>query len=103
MNVPVVRKGQTGVALTREEFARRLRQRFDDPDFDLPVEWLEARDRIQSAAREQKQGVAPSRILLVCGAARTDQSCPGEMSKTFPIRGRSTRPLHQRRIVLVTR
>ena len=26
---------------------------------------------------------SPSRILLVCGAARTDQTCPGEMSKTF--------------------
>ena len=25
----------------------------------------------------------PSRVLLVCGAARHDQTCPGEMSKTF--------------------
>jgi multimeric flavodoxin WrbA len=122
MPTPDVRKGQTDVALTREEFARRLRERFYDPAFDdvsaqidavvevawgayheyrksprtrkagpdfadsefeLPVEWLEARERILEAERLQKDAAGPSRILLVCGAARTDQTCPGEMSKTF--------------------
>lgn len=122
MSIPEVRTGQTSVALTREEFERRLRERFADPafdaaspqiaavvevawgayheyrksprtrkagpafadpDFDLPVEWLEARDRILEAARRQKDGAGQARILLVCGAARTDQTCPGEMSKTF--------------------
>ena len=29
-----IRKGQGSVTLTREEFERRLRQRFDDPLFD---------------------------------------------------------------------
>ena len=117
-----VRKGQGDVKLTREEFERRLRQRFDDPEFqrvdrqiseivdvawkaydeyrksprkrkagagfadpefELPVEWLETRDRIQQAEREQKDASSRSRVLLVCGAARHDQTCPGEMSKTF--------------------
>src|ERR687895_1325681 len=88
-----VRKGQGDVKLTRDEFARRLRERFydpefqkverqiaeivevawtaydeyrksprkrkagpgfADPDFELPIEWLETRDRIQQAEREQK-------------------------------------------------
>ncbi|MEX1126942.1 MAG: NAD(P)H-dependent oxidoreductase [Vicinamibacterales bacterium] len=122
MPTPDVRKGQTDVALTREEFARRLRERFydpafdtvsaqidavvevawgaydeyrksprtrkagpgfADPEFELPVEWLETRERIMEAERRQKDTAGPSRILLVCGAARTDQTCPGEMSKTF--------------------
>ncbi len=122
MDVPIVRKGQTDVALPRKAFERRLRERFydpafravdreidaivevawkayheyhksprtrkagpgfADPDFELPVEWLEARERIRQAERQHEEASGPSRILLVCGAARTDQSCPGEMSKTF--------------------
>jgi multimeric flavodoxin WrbA len=120
--MPDVRKGQTDVALSRDEFERRVRERFRDPAFDrigehvdrvvdvawesyheyrksprtrkagqdfadpefeLPIEWLETRARIQDAERRQKDPQAPSRILLVAGAARTDQTCPGEMSKTF--------------------
>jgi multimeric flavodoxin WrbA len=117
-----VRKGQGDVKLTREEFDRRLRERFydpafqtvdrqisevidvawqaydeyhksprtrqagpgfADPEFELPIEWLETRERIQQADREQKDPARPGRVLLVSGAARHDQTCPGEMSKTF--------------------
>ena len=117
-----VRKGQGDVKLSREEFERRLRERFYDPAFDavqahideivavawntydkyhrsprtrkagpgfadpafeLPIEWLEAREQIQHAQRVYEDPSAPARILLVCGAARHDQTCPGEMSKTF--------------------
>jgi multimeric flavodoxin WrbA len=56
---------------------------FANPEVPLPVEWLETRDRIQSAAREREDPATPPRILVVCGAARHDQTCPGEMSKTF--------------------
>jgi multimeric flavodoxin WrbA len=117
-----VRKGQGDVKITREEFERRLRERFYDPEFhaverqiadvidvawkaydeyhksprtrkagpgfadpevELPIEWLETRQRIQEAEREQKDPARRGRVLLVCGAARHDQTCPGEMSKTF--------------------
>src|SRR5688572_7043397 len=117
-----VRKGQGDVKLSREEFERRLRERFydpafatiddavtrvvevawtaydeyhksrrtrkagpgfADPDFDLPVEWLEARERVADAQRAHDDPAAQPRVLLVCGAARHDQTCPGEMSKTF--------------------
>ncbi len=120
--VPEVRKGQGDVKLSREEFTRRLGERFydptfdsvrpeidriievawknydeyhksprkrkagpgfADPDFELPVEWLEARQAILAAQQRHSDPSAPSRILLVCGAARHDQTCPGEMSKTF--------------------
>ncbi|MBI2535171.1 MAG: flavodoxin family protein [Deltaproteobacteria bacterium] len=56
---------------------------FADPDFKLPIEWLETRTAILSAERRQKHRKAPSRILLINGSSRSDQSCPGEMSKTF--------------------
>ncbi len=56
---------------------------FADPTFQLPVEWLETRKRLQAAEKKQKAQSSRSRILLVCGASRSDQSCPGEMSKTF--------------------
>src|SRR5690242_17972473 len=52
---------------------------FADPAFDLPVEWLEARAQIHAAERRQKRKSSPTRILLVNGSPRTNQSCPGEM------------------------
>jgi multimeric flavodoxin WrbA len=56
---------------------------FADPEFELPIEWLDTRERIEQAEREQKDPNSPGRVLVVCGAARHDQTCPGEMSKTF--------------------
>ncbi len=126
MGGPEVRKGQGDVKLTREEFARRMGERFydpcfdavrteidrvidvawqnydayhksprtrkagpefADPDFELPVEWLEARERIRSAANVHNDPASRSRVLVVCAAARHDQTCPGEMSKTFRLAG----------------
>jgi multimeric flavodoxin WrbA len=56
---------------------------FADPDFELPVEWLDARKQIRAAERRQKDPTSTSRILIVNGSSRSDQTCPGEMSKTF--------------------
>jgi multimeric flavodoxin WrbA len=116
------RKGQPSVQLSREQFEKRLRERFYDPAFggrdaelaqviqvaweayteyrkspirrpagaefknpayELPVAWLEARAAILEAERLQKDPDGPSRILVINGAARNDQTCPGEMSKSF--------------------
>ena len=120
--LPVVRTGQGSTKLTREEFARRVRERFfdpafqdadseidrvvaiawdsyneyrksprtrragrgfADPDHEVPVEWLAARDAIRHAQRAHDDPASRSRILLICGSARSDDTCPGEMSKTF--------------------
>ena len=125
-DAPAVRKGQGDTHLPREEFARRLRERFYDPafeplhaeieriievawngydeyrksprkraagaafaepDFELPVEWLAARDAICAAEERQRAPGTPSRVLLMCGSARSDETCPGEMSKTFRLVG----------------
>jgi len=61
---------------------RRAGPGFADPGFQLPVEWLETRKAIQEAEKRQKNRKSPSRILLVNGSSRSDQTCPGEMSKT---------------------
>jgi multimeric flavodoxin WrbA len=62
---------------------RKAGKGFADPDFDLPVEWLATRDAVRKAERQQKAAKSPSRILIVNGSSRSDQTCPGEMSKTF--------------------
>ena len=62
---------------------RKAGPEFQDPEFDLPIEWLETRKQIQLAEDKYRDKNAASRILLICGAARHDQTCPGEMSKTF--------------------
>jgi multimeric flavodoxin WrbA len=56
---------------------------FADPEHELPIEWLAARAEIQKAQALHEDPRGPSRILAICGAARSDQTCPGEMSKTF--------------------
>ncbi len=120
--VPEVRRGQGSTHLSREEFGRRLRERFHDPrfdplgreieaiieaawngydeyrksprtrragagfavpDFELPLEWLQTRAQILAAERRQRDPASRSRILLIGASARSDETCPGEMSKTF--------------------
>jgi multimeric flavodoxin WrbA len=56
---------------------------FADPDYELSVEWKAARERLLAAEKVQKDAATRSRVLLVCGAARNDGSCPGEVSKTW--------------------
>jgi multimeric flavodoxin WrbA len=62
---------------------RKAGPEFADPDYDLSVEWVEARNRLRDAERRQKAASTPSRVLVVCGSPRNDGTCPGEMSKTF--------------------
>ena len=62
---------------------RRAGPGFSDPDFSLPVEWLETRNAIQQAEKRQKSPRSNPRILLINGSSRSEHTCPGEMSKTL--------------------
>lgn len=62
---------------------RKAGEEFSDPDYDLSVEWLETRERLAKAQAAWKDPATPSRVLLVCGSARNDGTCPGEISKTW--------------------
>ena len=56
---------------------------FADPDYDIAVDWLAARDAILAAQRRHDDGGEVPRILLINGSSRSDQTCPGEISKTW--------------------
>jgi multimeric flavodoxin WrbA len=49
----------------------------------LSVQWLQTRDAIHEAQRVHDDKASKSRVLLICSSARNDQTCPGEMSKTY--------------------
>jgi hypothetical protein len=57
---------------------------YADPDYELSVEWIAQRDGhppCRAAAQESPR--SKSRILLINGSPRSDQTCPGEISKSF--------------------
>jgi multimeric flavodoxin WrbA len=119
---PRVVKEMPSVALEREEFARRFRERFRDPyfehvgveldavidaawksysehrkaprtrkagpefanpDYDLSLDWLAAREAIRVAELQHRDASLPAKILVINASARTNQSCPGETSKSY--------------------
>jgi multimeric flavodoxin WrbA len=62
---------------------RKAGEGFADPNYDLSVEWLQARADIQAAQSRHKDPKSLPRILLVNGSSRSEHTCPGEMSKTY--------------------
>ncbi|SCB36917.1 Multimeric flavodoxin WrbA [Bradyrhizobium shewense] len=56
---------------------------FSDPDYDIAVDWLDARAKILAAQRRHDDAQGTPRILVINGSARSEHSCPGEMSKTW--------------------
>ncbi len=56
---------------------------FADPDYDLSVEWIAARQAIDDAQRRHADVSGASRILLINGSSRNEHTCPGEMSKSW--------------------
>jgi multimeric flavodoxin WrbA len=131
-----VRKGMPSAAITRSEFARRLRERFVDPAFEglqdeigriidaawngyhasrkaphtqkagpgfadpayeLSRDWRRAHEAVRRAERNQRSKAGRSRILLVNGSSRSDQTCPGEMLKTFRLVEMARRQIERER------
>ena len=56
---------------------------FADPTYQVSVQWLDTRKRLKAAQKVWHDSTAPSRVLLICGSARNDGTCPGEISKTW--------------------
>jgi multimeric flavodoxin WrbA len=61
---------------------RRAGRGFREPDFELPIEWLETRAQIRAAERAWKAPRSRSRILLINASPRSNHTCPGEASKS---------------------
>ncbi len=69
---------------------------FADPEYELSDEWRAAHRAIQDARKRHALRAAPDRVLLLCASARTDQTCPGEMSKSFRLAKAVQRNLEER-------
>ena len=67
----------------KEPNTRKAGKGFADPGYELSTEWLETRERLKKAGAAWKDAATPSRVLLICGSARNDGTCPGEISKTW--------------------
>lgn len=67
----------------KEPKTRKAGKGFTDPGYELSSEWLETRERLKKAQTAWKKPATPSRVLLICGSARNDGTCPGEISKTW--------------------
>ena len=65
---PVTRKAGAGYA---------------DPDYDLSVDWIAAKEQIDRAQAEHDDTAEPPCILIVNGSPRSEHTCPGEMSKSW--------------------
>ncbi len=68
---------------------------YADPDYDLSTEWLSTKKRLEAAQLQWGQKTTASRVLLVCGSARNDGSCPGEISKTWRLTNLAKETLEQ--------
>lgn len=56
---------------------------YDDPEYDLSVDWIKAKLAIEEAQRLHEDPQGPSRVLVICASDRNDHTCPGEMSKSM--------------------
>jgi len=56
---------------------------FADPNYDLAVDWYEAREAVKAAQSRHDNPSGPTRILLINGSSRSEHTCPSEMSKSY--------------------
>jgi multimeric flavodoxin WrbA len=71
---------------------------YADPEYELSVDWLEAKARIERAQAAWSNPETKSRVLLINGSPRNDGTCPGEMSKTFRLLQMAREVLEAQRI-----
>jgi multimeric flavodoxin WrbA len=67
----------------KSPLTRKAGAGFVDPDYDLAVDWIAARQAILKAQRQHADSTAPARFLLINCSSRSEHTCPGEMSKSF--------------------
>lgn len=56
---------------------------YANPSYELSSEWVATKKAIEDAQQQWSNSKSKSRVLLVCGSARNDGTCPGEISKSF--------------------
>src|SRR5215216_347828 len=56
---------------------------FHDPDYELAIDWIAAREAVKAAQLRHDDAKGPARFLLISGSSRSEHTCPSEMSKSF--------------------
>ena len=56
---------------------------YADPAYELSVDWLATKLALERAQLAWSDPATASRVLVVCGSARNDGTCPGEISKSI--------------------
>lgn len=56
---------------------------YADPDYELSVDWINAKAMIDEAKARFNDADGPPRALVINGSSRSEHTCPGEMSKSF--------------------
>ena len=74
---------------------RKAGKGYADPDYDLSVEWIETKERLEQAQKVWADPKTRTRALVICGSPRNDGTCPGEISKTFRLAGLTREELVQ--------
>lgn len=64
-------------------FTQKAGPGYVDPEYELSTDWIATRLRLEEAQLRWGDPATRSRVLLICGSARNDGTCPGEISKTF--------------------
>ena len=62
---------------------RKAGKGYADPDYDLSVDWIAAKEAIDQAQAEHDDRGEPPCILVINASPRSEHTCPGEMSKTW--------------------
>lgn len=62
---------------------RRAGEGFADPEYEIAIDWLAAREAILQAQRKHDDQNGVPAILLINGSPRSEHTCPGESSKTW--------------------
>jgi multimeric flavodoxin WrbA len=62
---------------------RQAGPQYANPNYDLSIDWIRAREAIHRAQREYEDPQRPPRVLLINGSSRSEHTCPGEMSKSY--------------------
>ena len=54
-----------------------------DPSYETAVDWLDTEAAVDAAQARHDDPDGPCRVLIVNGSSRSDQTCPGEISKSW--------------------
>ena len=66
----------------KSPITRKAGPEFADPDYDISVDWLAAREKIRIAEELHADKSKPAFLLVNC-SPRSEHTCPGEASKSF--------------------